>query len=35
LSTTSTTRIIDGKQPHALLNEILEGGGGTTISAGK
>ena len=31
LSTTSTTRIIDGKQPHALLREIEAGGGGTTI----
>jgi len=31
LSTTSVARIIDGKQSHALLNEILEGGGGTTI----
>lgn len=35
LSTASTTRIIDGKQPHALLNEIMGGGGGTTISAEK
>ena len=31
VSTTSTMRIIDGRQPHALLKEILEGGGGTTI----
>jgi len=31
LSTTSTTRIIDGRQPHALLKEIEGGGGGTTI----
>jgi len=31
LSSTSTTRIIDGRQPHALLKEIEEGGGGTTI----
>ncbi len=35
LSTASTTRIIDGKQLHALLNEIMGGGGGTTISAEK
>lgn len=31
LSTTSTTRIIDGTQPHALLREIEEGSSGTTI----
>jgi acetylglutamate kinase len=31
LSGTSTTRIIDGRQPHALLNEIEGKGGGTTI----
>ena len=31
-SADSTARIIDGRQPHALLKEILEGGGGTTIS---
>jgi len=30
-SADSTARIIDGRQPHALLKEILEGGGGTTI----
>jgi len=35
LTTTSTTHIIDGRQPHALLKEIEEGGGGTTIGAGK
>lgn len=35
LSTASTTRIIDGKQSHALLKEIMGGGGGTTISAEK
>ena len=28
---TSTTSIIDGRQPHALLKEIEQGGGGTTI----
>ncbi len=33
LSSTSITRIIDGRQPHALLREIEEGGGGTTIQA--
>ncbi len=32
LSNTSTTRIIDGRQPHALLKEIKEGVGGTTIN---
>ncbi len=31
LSTTSITRIIDGKQPHALLREIEGKGNGTTI----
>ena len=31
LSSTSTAHIIDGRQPHALLREIEEGGGGTTI----
>jgi len=31
LSGTSTTCIIDGRQPHALLNEIEGKGGGTTI----
>ncbi len=31
LSNTLTTRIIDGRQPHALLREIEEGVGGTTI----
>ncbi len=31
LSGTSTTHIIDGRQPHALLREIEEGSGGTTI----
>jgi acetylglutamate kinase len=31
LSDTSATCIIDGKQPHALLREIEEGGSGTTI----
>ncbi len=35
LTTTSTTHIIDGRQPHALLKEIEEGGGGTTIGAEK
>jgi len=33
LSNTSITRIIDGRQPHALLREIEGGGGGTTIQA--
>ncbi|MDO8687299.1 MAG: acetylglutamate kinase [Dehalococcoidales bacterium] len=32
LSNTATTCIIDGRQPHALLREIREGGNGTTIS---
>ncbi len=31
LSNTPTTRIIDGRQSHALLKEIEGGGGGTTI----
>ena len=31
LSNTATTCIIDGRQPHALLKEIKEGGSGTTI----
>ena len=31
LSTTPITRIIDGRQPHALLREVEEGNGGTTI----
>ncbi len=31
LSNTSTTRIIDSRQPHALLREIEGGSGGTTI----
>ena len=31
LSNTPATRIIDGRQPHALLREIEGGGGGTTI----
>ncbi len=31
LATTSTTRIIDGREPHALLREIEGQGGGTTI----
>ncbi|MBA7663754.1 Acetylglutamate kinase [subsurface metagenome] len=35
LTTTSTTHIIDGRQPHALLKEIEGGGGGTTIGGGK
>ena len=33
LSNTSTTRIIDGRQPHALLREIEGEGGGTVIRA--
>ena len=33
LSNTSTTCIIDGKQPHALLREMEEGGCGTTIQS--
>ncbi|MFC1933773.1 acetylglutamate kinase [Chloroflexota bacterium] len=35
LSNTSITCIIDGRQPHALLNEIKQGGGGTTIRSMK
>jgi acetylglutamate kinase len=35
LSGTPLTRIIDGRQPHALLNEIKGKGGGTTIGRGK
>jgi len=31
LSNTSTTHIIDGRKPHALLGEIEGGGSGTTI----
>ena len=31
LFSTSTTHIIDGRQPHALFREIEEGSGGTTI----
>ena len=31
LSSTASTHIIDGRQSHALLNEMREGGGGTTI----
>ena len=31
LDSASTTHIIDGRQPHALLREIEGGGGGTTI----
>ena len=31
LSSTSTTSIIDGRQPHALLKEVEGGSGGTTI----
>ena len=31
LSATAVTRIIDGRQPHALLSEIERSGGGTTI----
>ena len=34
LSNTSTTCIIDGRQPHALLRDIEEGGIGTTIKRG-
>ena len=34
LSTTPITRIIDGRQPHALLNEIRGKGDGTTIYGG-
>ncbi len=35
LSVASTVCIIDGKQPHALLREIEEGGCGTTIGVRK
>jgi acetylglutamate kinase len=35
LSGTPLTRIIDGRQPHALLREIKGKGGGTTIGRGK
>ena len=35
LSGASTVCIIDGKQPHALLREIEEGGCGTTIGGRK
>ena len=35
LSGTTTTCIIDGRQPHALLNEIEGKGGGTTIGESK
>jgi len=31
LAATSVARIIDGNKPHALLKEIMEGSGGTTI----
>lgn len=31
LSAASTTSIVDGRQPHALLKEIEGHGGGTTI----
>jgi len=31
LSQANSTRIIDGRQPHALLNEIDKAEGGTTI----
>jgi acetylglutamate kinase len=31
LSGTPVTRIIDGRQPHALIDEIKGKGGGTTI----
>jgi len=31
LSSTSSTCIIDGRQPHALLREIKQNGGGTAI----
>ncbi|MFC2052342.1 acetylglutamate kinase [Chloroflexota bacterium] len=33
LSNTATSCIIDGRQPHALLREIKEGGSGTIIGA--
>jgi acetylglutamate kinase len=32
LKNSGVTRIIDGRRPHALLNEIRNGDGGTTIS---
>jgi len=35
LSGTSVTRIIDGRQPHALLSEVEGHGGGTTIGGRK
>ncbi|MFC2072305.1 acetylglutamate kinase [Chloroflexota bacterium] len=35
LSNTATTCIIDGRQPHALLREIEEGGSGTVIGVRK
>jgi len=35
LSNTSTTSIIDGRQPHVLLMEMEGRGGGTTIGEGK
>ncbi len=35
LSNTATTCIIDGRQPHALLREIEEGGSGTIIGMRK
>jgi acetylglutamate kinase len=35
LAGTSTTRIIDGRQPHALLREMEGKGEGTTIYADK
>jgi acetylglutamate kinase len=35
LANTATTGIIDGRQPHALLKEIEEGGSGTTIGVSK
>lgn len=31
LATTQSTRIIDGREPHALLNELEGQGGGTTV----
>ncbi|GAF90168.1 unnamed protein product, partial [marine sediment metagenome] len=34
LSNTSTTCIIDGRQPHSLFRNIEEGSGGTTIKGG-
>ena len=35
LSNTSITRIIDGRQPHALLGEVEGQGSGTTIGSQK